>query len=46
MGITEPAMYGITLKYKGVLPAVMFGGLCGGLFAGFSGLVRYSFGSP
>lgn len=42
MGITEPAMYGITLKYKKLLPAVM----AGGLFAGLSGLVRYSFGSP
>lgn len=46
MGITEPAMYGITLKYKGLLPAVMAGGFAGGLFAGISGLVRYSFGSP
>ena len=46
MGITEPAMYGVTLKYKGLLPAVMAGGFAGGLFAGISGLVRYSFGSP
>lgn len=46
MGITEPAMYGITLKYKKLLPCVMAGGLIGGLFAGISGLVRYSFGSP
>ncbi len=46
MGITEPAMYGVTLKYKMLLPAVMLGGFAGGLFAGISGLVRYSFGSP
>ncbi len=46
MGITEPAMYGITLRFKKVLFAVMVGGGVAGLFAGLSGLVRYSFGSP
>lgn len=46
MGITEPAMYGITLRFKKVLFAVMAGGGVAGLFAGLSGLVRYSFGSP
>ncbi len=46
MGITEPAMYGITLRFKKVLFAVMTGGGVAGLFAGLSGLVRYSFGSP
>lgn len=45
MGITEPAMYGVTLKYKRLLPCVMLGGFAGGLYAGISGLVRYSFGS-
>ena len=45
-GITEPAMYGITLRFKNVLYAVMFGGGVAGLYAGLSGLVRYSFGSP
>ncbi len=46
MGITEPAMYGVTLKYKMLLPVVMLGGFAGGLFGGITGLVRYSFGSP
>lgn len=45
-GITEPAMYGITLRFKKVLYAVMFGGGVAGLYSGLSGLVRYSFGSP
>ena len=39
-------MYGITLRFKKVLFAVMAGGGVAGLFAGLSGLVRYSFGSP
>lgn len=46
MGITEPAMYGITLRFKKLLFAVMIGGGVAGLFSGLSGLVRYSFGSP
>lgn len=46
MGITEPAMYGITLRFKRLLFAVMAGGGVAGLYAGLSGLVRYSFGSP
>lgn len=46
MGITEPAMYGITLRFKKVLFAVMIGGGVAGLYSGLSGLVRYSFGSP
>ncbi|MGG5315415.1 PTS transporter subunit EIIC [Enterococcus sp. AZ072] len=46
MGITEPAMYGITLRFKKVLFAVMVGGGVAGLYSGLSGLVRYSFGSP
>ena len=39
-------MYGVTLKYKMLLPVVMLGGFAGGLFGGITGLVRYSFGSP
>lgn len=46
MGITEPAMYGITLRFKRILFAVMAGGGVAGLFAGLTGVVRYSFGSP
>lgn len=44
MGITEPAMFGITVKYRGVLASVMIGGLVGGFFAGITGVVRYSAG--
>lgn len=46
MGITEPAMYGITLRYKKLLYCVIAGGGIAGLFGGLTGLVRYSFGSP
>lgn len=44
MGITEPAMFGVTIKYKGVLASVMCGGLVGGFFAGITGVVRYAAG--
>ncbi len=44
MGITEPAMFGITVKYRGVLASVMIGGLVGGFFAGITGVVRYAAG--
>lgn len=44
LGITEPAMFGVTIKQKGILFSVMAGGLIGGAYAGFSGLVRYSAG--
>ena len=42
MGITEPALYGITLKYKSVLWSVMLGGGVAGLWAGFSRMRTYS----
>lgn len=45
-GITEPVLYGVTLKLKRPLIAVMISGGIAGLYAGLSGLVRYSFGSP
>lgn len=45
-GITEPVLYGVTLKLKRPLIAVMISGGAAGLYAGLSGLVRYSFGSP
>ncbi|PXV89160.1 PTS system beta-glucoside-specific IIA component (Glc family) /PTS system beta-glucoside-specific IIB component (Glc family) /PTS system beta-glucoside-specific IIC component (Glc family) [Lachnotalea glycerini] len=46
MGITEPAMYGITLKLKKPLIAVMIGGGIGGFYAGLMGVVRYTSGTP
>lgn len=46
VGITEPSLYGVTLKLKRPLIAAMIGGGCAGIYAGFSGLVRYAFVSP
>lgn len=46
LGITEPALYGVTLKLKTPLIAAMIGGGCAGIYAGLSGLVRYAFVSP
>ncbi len=46
MGITEPSLYGVTLKLRKPLIASMIGGAIGGLYAGLSGLVRYAFVSP
>ena len=45
-GITEPAMYGISLKYKNPLIAAMIGGGCGGLFLGIMNVGRYAQVSP
>ena len=46
MGITEPAMYGVTIKYRKVLLSVMLGGGAGGFYAGLMGVVRYTSGTP
>lgn len=46
MGITEPCLYGVNLKLKRPFIASMIGGGIGGIYAGISGLVRYSFVSP
>lgn len=40
-GITEPAMYGVTVKYKRPLYAAMIGSFTGGLIAGLFGCVAY-----
>lgn len=45
-GITEPALYGVTLKYSRALYAVMAAGGIAGFYAGITRVVRYSFGSP
>lgn len=45
-GITEPAMYGVTLKLKKPLIYVMIGGAFGGLYSGITGVVRYTPGTP
>lgn len=45
-GITEPAIYGFTLRFKRVLPCVMIGGGVAGFFAGITGCVRYALAAP
>lgn len=44
-GITEPALYGLTLKYKSVLWSVMLGGGVSGLWAGITRMRTYSPGA-
>ncbi|WP_315072287.1 beta-glucoside-specific PTS transporter subunit IIABC [uncultured Clostridium sp.] len=44
-GITEPALYGVTLKYKRTLVCVMLSGAIAGLYAGVTGVVRYAIAS-
>ncbi|SCC06408.1 PTS system beta-glucoside-specific IIA component, Glc family (TC 4.A.1.2.5)/PTS system beta-glucoside-specific IIB component, Glc family (TC 4.A.1.2.5)/PTS system beta-glucoside-specific IIC component, Glc family (TC 4.A.1.2.5) [Gilliamella bombicola] len=46
LGITEPSLYGVTLKLKRPLIASMIGGGVAGIYAGMSGLLRYAFVSP
>ncbi len=43
-GVTEPALYGINLKYKTPLAAAMIGNLAGGLWVGITQVFRYSLG--
>lgn len=46
LGITEPAMYGVTMKLKKPLIAICSGGALAGLYIGLMGVVRYSSGAP
>ena len=46
LGITEPVLYGINLKYTFPLYAAMIGGGVGGLFLGITGVERFGAGSP
>ena len=46
LGVTEPALFSVTLKYKKVLACVMIGGGFGGLYAGITGVKCFSFCSP
>ncbi|EHI99177.1 Protein-N(pi)-phosphohistidine--sugar phosphotransferase [Clostridium sp. DL-VIII] len=43
MGISEPALFGITLRFKKTLFVVSIGGVCGALFAGLMSLKAYGF---
>lgn len=45
-GVTEPAIYGVVVKYKQIIPAVMLGGVSGGVFAGLFHLKRYAIAAP
>lgn len=46
MGITEPALYGVNLRYKKPLYAAMIGGGVGGLVCGIFGVKAYVMASP
>ncbi|HEM5322096.1 TPA: PTS glucose transporter subunit IIA [Streptococcus suis] len=46
VGVTEPALYGVTLKYKKPLYAAMIGGGLAGLFVGLTGVKAYLFAVP
>lgn len=46
LGVTEPALFSVTLKYKKVLACVMIGGGLGGLYAGITNVKCFSFCSP
>lgn len=46
LGITEPAMYGISLKYKKPLYAAMLGGGAAGFFMGIFNVGRYAQVAP
>ncbi|GAB7261954.1 hypothetical protein DZJ_40690 [Dickeya ananatis] len=45
-GITEPALYGITLLHKPVLISVMLGAMVGGFFMGFMMVSAYAIVAP
>lgn len=46
LGITEPILYGINLKFTFPLYASMIGGAVGGLYLGLTGVERFAAGSP
>lgn len=45
-GVTEPALYGVTLKYRKPLYAAMIGGGLTGIFVGFINLKSFAFVVP
>ena len=46
LGITEPVLYGVNLKFTFPLYAAMIGGGVGGLFLGITKVARFAPGSP
>ncbi|WP_208559994.1 beta-glucoside-specific PTS transporter subunit IIABC [Marinilactibacillus kalidii] len=45
MGVTEPALYGVTLQNKRILISTIIGGASAGLYAGIVGLKAWSSGT-
>lgn len=45
-GITEPALYGVNVRFRTPLYAAMIGGGVGGCFVGIMGVRNYAGGSP
>lgn len=45
-GITEPALYGVTMRHRTCLYSTMIGGACGGFFMGIFHVKNYTGGSP
>lgn len=46
LGVTEPALFGVTMKIKRALYVVMIGGAVGGFYAGITGVRGFAFSSP
>ena len=46
LGITEPVLYGVNLRFTFPLYAAMIGGAAGGLFMGITRVARFAAGSP
>lgn len=44
LGITEPALFGVNLRLKKPLIAVVIGGVAGGVYVGFFGVARSALG--
>lgn len=44
LGVTEPAMFGVNLRFKKPLIAVVIGGVIGGVYVGAFGVVRIALG--
>jgi len=45
-GITEPALYGVTLQHKRALSSVIIGSLVGGTYVGITGLAGFTIVGP
>ncbi len=43
-GIAEPAIYGITFRYRKPMIAVIIGCFCGGLYAGLNNVIKGTYG--